>query len=91
MYYTYYRLKIKSQLELCNIPIYILNLYKKSMTTKRKNSVNISINKDYKVKLDRKAFALSHEVQERVTTTKVLYTLIDLYLDKVDEEIKKEY
>jgi CRISPR/Cas system CSM-associated protein Csm2 small subunit len=58
---------------------------------KVKKSVNISINKEYKNKLDMKAFALSTQVEERVTTTKVLYTLIDKFLDQVDDEVTKNY
>jgi hypothetical protein len=52
---------------------------------------SMQIKKDYKKKLDSAAIQLSAKVDERVQTTKLLYFLIDRYLDKAVTELEKEY
>lgn len=61
------------------------------MTKKESGSINFTIKRSYKNKLDKAVLDLSYEVEERVPLTKVVYKLIDNYLDKAIADVKKEY
>ena len=61
------------------------------MTKKESGSINFTIKRSYKNKLDKAVLDLSYEVEERVPLTKVVYKLIDNYLDKAIADVKKDY
>jgi hypothetical protein len=44
-----------------------------------------------KLKLDIESRRLSDEAEERVTITKVVYTMIENYLDQAMDDIRKEF
>jgi hypothetical protein len=51
----------------------------------------MTLKAEYKDKLDSTAFKLSHHLDERVTSTDVLYALVDHFLEDVQPLIKKKY
>ena len=55
-----------------------------------RNSVTLHITKEYKAKLDRAVLDLSYRVDERVPMTKVIYALIDGYLDKAVTDVENK-
>ena len=61
------------------------------MTKKESGSINFTIKRSYKNKLDKAVLELSYAVEERVPLTKVVYKLIDNYLDDAIEDVKNEY
>jgi hypothetical protein len=64
-------------------------LLKKSMTDKKFATIQVKI--DQKKKLRDAAYKLSIDVEERVTVTSLLYTLLDNFLDEAVEIKRKEY
>ena len=66
-------------------------MFKEKTRMTKQRGVNVQLLPEYKSKLDKVAYELTGEVEERVTTTKVIYTLIDNFLDDAKEIIKKEY
>lgn len=58
--------------------------------TIKKSMTNLSIKQDYKKKLERAARDLSVELDERVPITKLVYALVDGYLDKAQDDVRKK-
>jgi hypothetical protein len=58
---------------------------------KKERGYSLQVTKPYKLKLDKASRTLSDEAEERVTITKVVYTLIENYLDQAMDDIRKEF
>jgi hypothetical protein len=56
-----------------------------------RNSVTLHVTKEYKAKLDKAVLDLSSRVSERVPATKVIYALLDGYLDQAVKDVEKNY
>lgn len=53
--------------------------------------MSLQLKTDYKKRVDKAARQLSDEADERITTAKVVYTLIDNYLEQAMDDIRKEF
>ena len=65
---------------------------KKNESSQRKsrNGMTVALKSDYKQRIDREARNLSSKYDKRVTTTELLYFLIDNYFDHAVKQYDKK-
>ena len=67
----------------------VLNMSTKKPEKQERRSITIL--SSYKKKIDRVSNELSLEFDERITTTEIVYMLVDDHLDEVKEKLRKKY
>ena len=67
----------------------VLNMNTKKSEKQERRSITIL--SSYKKKIDRVSNELSLEFDERITTTEIVYMLVDDHLDEVKEKLRRKY